>query len=217
MRPIFLGDTKGSSLSKSTGGLGASGSSSLHILKEKVDLSRRTILYELSGLSFREFLLLTEERNFGPFSLEEILQSHVRLASEIASQLSVRKLFKEYLKYGYYPFFVEGISDYENKLLNAVEKIFYEDIPAVWKIKPANIPILKKMLWLIASSSPFEPNIERMSRDLRISKEYIYIYLEALEKSGLIKTIFPLQKGYRLIRKPAKIYLDNPNLYYLFF
>ena len=70
----------------------------------------------------------------GPFSLEEIIKNHVRIASEIASKLPVRKLFKEYLKYGYYPFFVEGISDYENKLLNALEKIFYEDIPAVWKI-----------------------------------------------------------------------------------
>ena len=191
------------------------GSSSLHILKEKADLSRRTILYELPGFSFREFIFLVEEKNFGPFSLEEILQKHVRIASEIASQLLVRKLFKEYLKYGYYPFFAEGISDYENKLLNAIEKIFYEDIPAVWKIKPGNIPILKKFLWLIASSSPFEPNIEKLSRELKISKEYIYIYLEALEKSGLIKTVFPLQKGYRLVRKPSKIYLDNPNLYYL--
>lgn len=193
------------------------GSSSLHLLKEKADLSRRTILYDLPGLSFREFLLLTEEgKDLGPFSLEEIIKNHVRIASEIASQLPVRKLFKEYLKYGYYPFFVEGISDYENKLLNAVEKIFYEDIPAVWKIKPGNVPLLKKVLWLIASSSPFEPNIEKMSREFRISKEYIYIYLEALEKSGLIKTISPLQKSYRLIRKPAKIYLDNPNLYHLF-
>jgi len=192
------------------------GSSSLHILKEKADLSRRTILYELPGLSFREFLLLTEGKNWSPFSIEEILQNHVRMASEIASQLAVRRVFKEYLKYGYYPFFLEGISDYENKLLNAVEKIFYEDIPAVWKIKPANILILKKILWLIASSSPFEPNIEKMSREFRISKEYIYIYLEVLEKSGLIKTIFPFKKGYRLIRKPSKIYLDNPNLYYLF-
>ena len=128
----------------------------------------------------------------------------------------IKKRFREYLKYGYYPFFVEGISDYESKLLNAVEKIFYEDIPAIWKIKPGNVPVLKKFLWLIASSSPFEVNVEKLSRELRISKEYVYIYLEALERSSLIKTIYPLQRGYRLIRKPSKVYLDNPNLYHLF-
>jgi len=192
------------------------GSSSLHILKEKADLSRRTVIYELPGLSFREFLSLVGNRDVNSLSLEEILRDHVRIASEISSQVVIKKRFKEYLKYGYYPFFVEGISDYESKLLNAVEKIFYEDIPSIWKIKPGNIPVLKKFLWLIASSSPFEVNVEKLSRELRISKEYVYIYLEALERSGLIKTIYPLQRGYRIIRKPSKVYLDNPNLYTLF-
>ncbi len=192
------------------------GSSSLHILKEKADLSRRAVIYELPGLSFREFLSLSESKDFGSLSLEEILLDHVRIASEISSQVVIKKHFREYLRYGYYPFFVEGISDYESKLLNAVEKIFYEDIPAIWKIKPGNIPVLKKFLWLIASSSPFQVNIEKLSRELKISKEYVYIYLEALERSGLIKTIYPLQRGYRLIRKPSKVYLHNPNLYYLF-
>lgn len=192
------------------------GSSSLHILKEKADLSRRVVLYKLPGLSFGEFIFLSKGERIGPFDLEKIIQNHVGISSKIAVQCSpIRRLFKEYLKFGYYPFFVEGTLDYENKLLNAVEKVLYEDIPAVWKIKAVNIPILKKILWLIASSSPFEPNIEKMSREFGISKEYVYIYLEVLEKAGLIKTVFPVQKGYRLVRKPAKIYLDNPNLYYV--
>ena len=191
------------------------GSSSLHILKEKADLSRRAVIYKLPGLSFREFLSLVENRGFPQLSLDEVLQNHVRVASEICSQVLVKKGFKEYLRHGYYPFFVEGVSDYEQKLLNAVEKIFYEDIPSIWKVKPGNVPILKKLLWLIASSSPFEVNIDKLSRELKISKEYVYIYLEALEKSGLIRTVYPPQRGYRLIRKPSKVYLDNPNLYYL--
>lgn len=192
------------------------GSSTLHILKEKADLSRRAVIYHLPGLSFREYLSLVENRDFGSYSLEEIIGEHVSIASELAPVVVVRKRFKEYLQYGYYPFFLEGVSDYENKLLNAVEKIFYEDIPAVWRIKPGNIPVLKKFLWLIASSSPFEVNIEKLSRELRISKEYVYIYLEALEKSGLTKMVYPLQRGYRLIRKPSKVYLNNPNLYFIF-
>ena len=192
------------------------GSSSLHIFKEKADLSRRAVIYELPGLSFREFLSITENGNFGTLSLEEILEKHTHISSEVSSKVPVRKLFKDYLQHGYYPFFVEDVSDYQRKLLNAVEKIFYEDIPSVWKVKTSNIPVLKKILWLISTSSPFEVNIEKMSRELRVSKEYVYIYLEALERSGLIKTVFPLQKGYRLIRKPSKVYLDNTNLYYLF-
>jgi len=192
------------------------GSSALHILKEKADLSRRAVIYELPGLSFREFLSLVENREFNPYSLEEIISDHVHIASEIAPAVVVRKRFKEYLQYGYYPFFMEGVSDYDSKLLNAIEKILYEDIPAVWKIKPSNVPVLKKFLWLISSSSPFEVNIEKLSREIRISKEYVYIYLEALERSGLTKMVYPLQRGYRMVRKPSKVYPNNPNLYSIF-
>ena len=191
------------------------GSSSLHILKEKADLSRRAVIYELPGLSFREFLSISGIAHFNVLSLDEVVENHTRISSEILSKVPVKKLFRDYLKYGYYPFFVEGVSDFQRKLLNAVEKIFYEDIPSVWKVKPSNIPVLKKFLWLISTSSPFEVNIEKLSRELRVSKDYVYIYLEALERSGLIKTVFPLKKGYRLIRKPSKVYLDNTNLYYL--
>ena len=147
------------------------GSSSLRILQEKADLSRRAVVYELPGLSFREFLSISDAGDFSVLSLDELLERHTRISSEIASEVPVRKLFRDYLRHGYYPFFVEGVSDYQKKLLNAVEKIFYEDIPSVWKVKPTNIPVLKRLLWLISTSFPFEVNIEKLSRELRVSKE----------------------------------------------
>jgi len=192
------------------------GSSSLHILKEKADLSRRTVLYSLPGLSFREFLALSGQHNTDSVTIEGLIRQHVSMASDISSKFPVLKAFGNYLEYGYYPFFVEGNDDYMNKLGNAIEKIFYEDIPAVWNIKPGNIVNLKKLVWLISSSQPFEPNIDKISRELRISKEYVYIYLEAIERAGITISIFLPQKGFRSVRKPAKIYLNNPNLYTLF-
>ena len=192
------------------------GSSSLHIIKEKADLSRRAVIYNLPGLSFREYLILSNQYHSSPIVLEALLQDHVSLAVKISSKISVLKAFKNYLEYGYYPFFIEGLTDYMNKLFNALEKIFYEDIPSIWKIRPGKIINLKKLVWLIASSQPFQPNIDKISRELRISKEYVYIYLEALEKSGIIRSVFIKQTGFRSVRKPAKIYLNNPNLYLLF-
>jgi hypothetical protein len=120
--------------------------------------------------------------------------------------------FKNYLEYGIYPFFLEGIEDYLSKLLNVLEKVLYEDIPTVTGIKTGNVPVLKRMLWLIATSQPFIPNIERMSRNLNISKEYVYIYLHSLERAGLLSGFLPAESGYRLVRKPSKIYMENTNL-----
>jgi predicted AAA+ superfamily ATPase len=96
--------------------------------------------------------------------------------------------------------------------MNVLEKVFYEDIPLLIGIKISKIPVIKKMLWLMATSQPFTPNIDKMSRDLKISKEYVYTYLEALERARLISGIPPAESGYRRVRKPSKIYLENTNL-----
>lgn len=51
-----------------------------------------------------------------------------------------------------------------------------------------------------------------MSKDLKVSKEAVYSYIDFLEMAGLIHGILQSKKGYRLIRKPSKIYLENTNL-----
>lgn len=189
-----------------------SGSSSLALQESKVDLSRRLIYYRLKGLSFREYLMLKEKIKLSSVSLEEIFSHHVALAGKVSSGIPVLKYFKQYLSSGYYPFFLEGEVTYHAKLLNIIEKALYEDVAALGNLKRSNIFILKKMLWLIASSGSFTVNIEKMSRELRLSKEYVYSYLEYLEGAGLIAYLRPGGKGYALARKPQKIYIHDPNL-----
>jgi len=189
-----------------------SGSSTLALQRGKADLSRRVVFHTLSGLSFREYLSFSAGVEFQPVSLAHLLQNHVELAGKVLQQGPILGHFKDYLDFGVYPFFLEGTAAYVPKLLNVIEKVLYEDIPSAIGIKMANIPVLKKLLWLLATSQPFTPNIEKMSRELKISKEYIYSYLDALERAGLIAGVLPAETGYRLVRKPSKIYMDNSNL-----
>jgi hypothetical protein len=189
-----------------------SGSSTLGLQKGKADLSRRAVFYNLPGLSFREYVYLAQGLDFKPVSLPDLLKSHTSLASKILETGPILGHFKNYLEYGIYPFFLEGIEDYFSKLLNVLEKVLYEDIPTVTGIKTGNVPVLKRMLWLIATLQPFIPNIERMSRNLNISKEYVYTYLHSLERAGLLSGFLPAESGYRLVRKPSKIYMENTNL-----
>ena len=50
------------------------GSSLLQILDARADLSRRPVMYNMQGLSFREYLNIKTGNDFQELSLEEILQ-----------------------------------------------------------------------------------------------------------------------------------------------
>lgn len=192
-----------------------SGSSTINILKGKADLSRRVVFYIMPGLSFREFLKLRIDREYGVIEFEQLLKNHIKIADKISSQFAVLKYFVEYLKFGYYPFFTEGIDSYYHKLNNVIEKVFYEDIPTAFKIRLPAIYNLKRLFYLVATSQPFVPNISKLSSQLGISKEFIYTYIEELEKANLFSLLYPRTKGLKLVRKPQKIYLENTNLFYL--
>jgi predicted AAA+ superfamily ATPase len=43
-------------------------------------------------------------------------------------------------------------------------------------------------------------------------REYLYTYLDSLERAGLIIGLLPAETGYRLVRKPSKITMENTNL-----
>lgn len=189
-----------------------SGSSSLNLKKGKADLSRRLAYYDLKGLSFREYITLKEGKTFPASSLDDVLKNHVKHAQRISSMITVLKSFRNYLSAGYYPFFVEGEATYSQKVLNIIEKVLYEDVAIIGNVKPINIVAIKKILRLIAGSSPFTPNIDKLSRELGISKEYVYHYIEYLEQAGIIAALYSEGKGYKLLRKPAKLFLENTNL-----
>ncbi|MEK7254657.1 MAG: AAA family ATPase, partial [Bacteroidota bacterium] len=86
-----------------------SGSSIIELGKQAVDLSRRAIMFELPGLSLREFLIFREIPDVpGAISLEDIFKNHREIATEIVQKFKPLEHFADYLKIGYYPFFLEN-------------------------------------------------------------------------------------------------------------
>lgn len=189
-----------------------SGSSSLDLKRGKADLSRRFAYYDLMGLSFREYLKLKEKMEIGVLKLENILQYHGKITRDITSDKPILRLFEKYINSGYYPFIMEGEAVYLQKVMNVIEKVFYEDIAIIGNLKKGSIQVLKKLLWIVATSVPFTVNIERLSRELGTAKEYIYLYLDYLEDAGMLNSVHSEGKGLKLARKPAKLYLENTNL-----
>jgi len=190
------------------------GSSILEIYRSNADLSRRAVTYNLFGLSFREFLNFENKLNIEPFTLDDILQNHQRIAGMIISQIKVLPEFKKYLEYGYYPFYREGIKAYPLRLKNVVNTILENDLPAIENIEYVTIHKIKKMLMIVASLVPFSPNIAKLSSEIETNRANTVRYLDYLQKAGLTINLLSSKKGMSLMNKPDKIYLENTNLQY---
>jgi uncharacterized protein len=91
--------------------------------------------------------------------------------------------------------------------------VIYEDISSSFNTSAQAAPTLQRLLNLLTSSEPFEPNVDAIARNLGIARDTTYNYLDYLEKSGLTRHLQPSGSGARAVRKPAKIYLANSTLY----
>ncbi len=189
-----------------------SGSSVLHLQLGKTDLSRRAVYYTLPVLSLREYMAIFEKVGNSTYTLEEIFQKHDKIATEIQTSKPILAHFNDYLSYGAYPFIGEGEKEYYAKIRNIIEKVLYEDIPAAAGIRYTGVPILKKILNEIVTSPPFELNIDRLANNIGTSRQTIYIYLDYLDRAGLLNKVMPKGAGATLTRKPAKLYLNDSNL-----
>jgi predicted AAA+ superfamily ATPase len=191
------------------------GSSRLNILNQKGDLSRRTLIYNLKGLSFREFLELKYEVNFSSFGLKEILSNHIKISSDLLHiNRDILKYFMEYKQIGFYPFFTTvDISEYQVLLNNVLDKVIYEDVPTLKDIKSSSQVALKKLIAYLAISKIPTINIGSMCNELDISKETLYEFLDLLSRADLINIIKKRDATVRSLKK-SRIFLSNPNLYY---
>ena len=192
------------------------GSSLLQILDARADLSRRPVMYNMQGLSFREFLNLKTGNDFQELPLEEILQNHPKHAFDICSKVKPFEFFDEYLKIGYYPFFLEGLDTYYMKLEETINMILDVELPLLRKIDISYVPKIKKLLAIIAESSPVILNTSKMSGAMELNRTTLLSYLKNLTDAKLIDSLFKDLKGVSSLQKPDKIFLENTNLMYLF-
>jgi predicted AAA+ superfamily ATPase len=190
------------------------GSSVLNIYHGFADLSRRAVSYTLHGLSFREYLEFEKNIIFSDCSLEDILSNHLIVSMDISSKIKPILDFKNYLKYGFYPYFRENKESYFNKLSNVINVVLENDLPSVNPIEYRNIYKLKKLLYIISNSVPFRVNISKLSESVDVSRNTIIQFLEYLNKAQIINYLNSASKGYGYLSKPEKIFLNNTNIIY---
>lgn len=185
------------------------GSSILDLEKGGADLSRRKIEYKLPGLSFREYVNISQGLNLPAYSLEDILAGKVQFPYK---DLRPLQLFSQYLHEGYFPFFQED--HYNLRIQGIIKQTMEVDIPVFAEMEIASVQKLRKLMYVLSQSVPFKPNYSKLSADLDIRRNTLPQYMLYLEKAGLISTLREKAAGMKILEKVEKIYLQNPNFAY---
>jgi len=193
-----------------------SGSSCLDLTKSGYDLSRRVILKNMSGFSFREFLEVKLKKPFPVLKLKDIINKGGQISKELSEEPKLTGYLKEYYRQGYYPIFIElgGYDDYKDALLGILNKTVFEDIGGFYSLKTENLDIFRKIVYFFATSEPGSLNVNKLAKSLKKDYTTIANYIEMLRESGLLRFLLNNKQGHALVRNAEKIYLDNTNLVY---
>ena len=189
-----------------------SGSSALHL--DSADLSRRAVKYLLPTLSFREFLEMETSLKFDKLDLSDMLENHSTLASNILSKVKPFQYFKSYLEYGYYPFYLEDKQTSRMKLTEVINKTIDIDLLKIYNIDAKKLRNIKKILTMLCVSVPYKPNMKTLAASVEVDPKTLYVYLDALQQGRIIRMVSAKARGESIIKKPEKIYLDNPNIFF---
>jgi hypothetical protein len=194
----------------------APGSSILDISKSKIDLSRRATLYSMKGLSFREYLNFEKKTNLPTIALPEVIEKHHKLGPDLLDIFSFPDDFHNFLKFGYFPFYLEGQNSYFQKLEETLKLVIETDIAPYEQLQHTTVGIMKKLLFVLSESVPFTPNIKKLSEKIGIPRNTLLRLLDYLEQAHILHLLRRDTKGLSYLQKPNKIYLGNTNFIYMF-
>jgi len=167
-------------------------------------LSGRKYVFELFPLTFREFLLFKDS----PISIPENPRDITRPIFE-----TISLLYDEYLRYGGFPGVVLKTSTPEKT--RALDEIFNSYFQ--WEVlqlgdfrKNNNI---RDMIVLLTRRTGSKLDIQKLSKELGITRPTTYEYLSFLEGTYFIKLIRPYTGSKNSeIRKRPKVYLCDTGL-----
>ena len=142
------------------------------------------------------------------------MDNHLALSVGIVDKVKVLKHFSDYLKHGYYPYYNELPALYYSRINEVVNLIVELEIPQLRGVDISYTTKIKQLLYIIAESAPFIPNVSKLSERIGISRNSLLAYLDALHDSCLTMNLQKEGSGISRLQKPDKLFLENPNLMY---
>ena len=190
------------------------GSSLIQILNADADLSRRALSYTMEGLSFREYLHFYKGIIIPRYSLDDILNNADTICEKMNRLCRPQKMFEEYLRTGFYPFYDGSEVEYYSRIENVVNFIIEQEMTEFCRVEPSYTRKLKAMLLFLAENIPYEVNISKLASYLEISKNTVLSYLDSMKRAELLHLLYADNKTVTKMQKPDKIFIHNPNMLY---
>ncbi len=190
------------------------GSSIIDLSHQQGDLSRRAVMYDLPGLSFREFLAMKHGIALPAIGLAELLAHASDYGRSLPDGFRPLSFLPEFLRTGHYPFLI-GEEDTAHRRLHQMARAIVEnDMAELEDFDIRNAKKVLQLLHVLAQQVPFKPNLVALAEKTAIHRNTLNHYLHYLELAKLLALLPHAGKSTAVLQKPAKVYLDNTNLLY---
>ena len=193
-----------------------SGSSLIQLNDGQADLSRRQDVYDMAGLSFREYLWFRTGKKVEPIHLDELLGNAPAFCSKVRSIYRPLEFFDDYLKMGYYPFSFEKKKTDKSSIENVCSYIIETELTKYRGVSQENTRKIKALLQVIAGMLPYQVDISKLSKSVSIDRVTLIRYLKYLDEAKLTRNLFCELDKITDLQKPDKMLLDNTNLIYAY-
>ena len=184
-----------------------SSSVALSLYSTAWDLSRRVVRHILLPFSFREYLSFRFGLELDPLALETVLEEEIP-----PDHLKTSYRFEEYLCGGLFPHTLESgikLQSFEN----IVNKILTGDIPSLEpSLTMDDLGNISRTLAFVGNAAGDEVNYSSTSRNAGVTKYKAERYLELLERSFVVRRVFPA--GANVLKEPKVLLVPPYRLLY---
>lgn len=188
------------------------GSSIIDISKQEGDLSRRALMYELPGLSYREYLSLQGIIDLPALSLDDLLFNPAAIKKKIPKDFRPLAHFGNYINFGYYPFGLADMPSVHQRINQLIRTIVEVDMAELQDFDIRNAKKVLQLVYVIAQQVPFKPNITSLAAKTGMHRNTLNNYLHYLEQAKIIYLLYPAGNSIAVLQKPEKIVLNNTTL-----
>ena len=104
----------------------------------------------------------------------------------------------------------------EHRLLientSIIFKRYLLELPHLRDVDPSKTNKIKQLLYVIAQSVPFKPNVSKLAERIGITRNTLVEYINHLTDTKLLNKTYSKNKGISSLQKPDKLFLENTNL-----
>lgn len=153
--------------------------------------------------------------NIPSTDIETLLSAPGDICSQVNNVCQPIPLFHDYLKYGYFPYYVDDREDYYTTIDNVIDYIINSELVQQRNISPANTRKIKALVGILVQSVPFEVDVTKLSSMIGLQRNTVIEYLKYLFDARILNLLYSGLLSVKKMQKPDKVYLESPNMIYV--